>query len=43
MNKKYNPVVAQQVMNSTSINKDAGLIRGLTHWVKDTALPQALV
>ena len=29
------PVVAQQVMNLTSIHKRAGLIPGLTQWVKD--------
>ena len=34
-------IVAQQVKNPTSIHEDAGLIPGLTHWIKDLALPQA--
>ena len=29
------PVVAQQVKNPSSIHEDAGLIPGLTQWVKD--------
>ena len=33
------PVVAQQVMNSTSIREEAGIIPGLTQCVKDPALP----
>ena len=36
-------VVAQQIMNPTSIYEDSGSIPGLTHWVKDQALPQAAV
>ena len=33
------PIVAQQVKNLTSIHQDAGLIPGLTQWIKDLALP----
>ena len=32
------PLVAQQVKNLTSIDKNAGLIRGLAQCVKDLAL-----
>ena len=35
------PIVAQQVKNPTSTHEDAGLIPGLTHWVKDLVLLQA--
>ena len=33
------PVVAQQVTNPASIHEDAGLIPGLSQWVKDPELP----
>ena len=35
--------MVQHVKNMTSIHEDEGLIPGLTHWVKETALLQAAV
>ena len=32
------PIVAQRVKNPTSVREDAGLIPGLTQWVKDPVL-----
>ena len=32
------PIVAQQVKNLTIIHENAGLIPGLTQWIKDLAL-----
>ena len=40
---RFKIIVSQRVMNPTSIHEDAGLIPSLVQWVKDTALPRAVV
>ena len=37
------PTVAQWVKNPTSIHEDAGLVSGLSYWIKDLVLLQAVV
>ena len=37
------PVVAQRVTNPITIHEDMDSIPGLTQWVKDPLLPQAVV
>ena len=41
--KLQSSICGSAVMNPTSIHEDMGSIPGLTHWVKDPALPWAVV
>ena len=37
------PIMVQQLKNPTSIHENVGSLPGLTQWVKDLALQQAVV
>ena len=36
------PAMAQRVKTQHSVHEDVGLILGLTQWIKDPTLPQAM-
>ena len=40
---RWVPLLVQRVKNPTSSHEDAGLIPGLAQWVKELALPQAVM